>query len=193
MIKDELSAGIVTATVLIALFMKIPLPSDELMIIMLMPIIGIVLCHYWIGSKDVIEEPYATRRNGKALLIVIGGVISIGFFGVIGKSLAIIDGLSVFAATTTVTLVAVGEEQLFRGFIYEWIVERTGTRAIAVVMSAATFMAYHVWRYGTVLGDMFYVFMAGIILGYTCFITKRLWPAMVIHALVNIVSLWGGS
>ena len=94
MIKDELSAGIVTATVLIALFMKIPIPSDELMTNMLMPIIGLVLSFYWLGSKEVIEEPYTTKRNGKALLIVIGGVIAIGFFGVIGRNLSVVEGLS---------------------------------------------------------------------------------------------------
>ena len=192
-IKDELSAGMVTATILIALFMKIPIPGDELMIIMLMPIIGLVLCQYWLGSQEVIEEPVMTRKNGKALLYIVGGIIGIGLFGVIGKNLSIVEGLSVVAATTTVSLIAVGEEQLFRGFVYEWLVEKTGTRAVAVLGSASLFTAYHVWRYSTVFGDLFYVLMAGIILGYACFITKRLWPAMVIHAVVNIISLGGGS
>lgn len=188
MIKDRFSVALVSSTVLIS-FHLYGILGDAVFIPTLLPIAGIALTHYTSGTQPTVDDEYFTPSGLRSIYFVVMGVVALGFCGVIGKNLSIVEDLSILDAGLCVTLIAIGEEQFFRGFIFSYLKTLIKFPTFAMVGSAAIFMGYHNWRYGTDPTTMGYVFLAGIILAYVCHVTKRLWPAYLIHIINNVIAV----
>jgi hypothetical protein len=81
-------------------------------------------------------------------------------------------------------LMAVAEEQFFRGFLTSFFVSKTNGM-IGCVMSAGVFGIFHLAVYGTAFSALTYVFLAGLVLSFVAQKTGMLSPVMVAHVINN--------
>jgi membrane protease YdiL (CAAX protease family) len=82
-----------------------------------------------------------------------------------------------------VLLASLSEELLFRGFL-QVSLERKGDVTRAVVLSSLTWTLIHVNPYWAVQ-----IFITGIFIGFIAWRTNSIIPAIIIHALNNLLSL----
>ena len=99
--------------------------------------------------------------------------------------------LPTFTALAYVILMAIAEEQFFRGFITDLFLAKLSHPYQALLMSGTTFAIYHIARYGTQADAMIYVFAGGIILSWVAYKSRRLSPGMNGHIINNVRSLLG--
>ena len=188
MIKDRLSVALVASSALISCHLY-GILGDAIFIPMFLPIAGIALNHYISGTQPTVDDDYLTPSGIRSIFFVIFGVVALGFVGVIGKNLSIVEDLSIVDAGLCVVLIAIGEEQFFRGCIFPYLKTLIKVPAFSIFGSALIFMVYHDWRYGSDPATMGYVLFAGILLAYVCHVTKRLWPAHFIHIINNLIAV----
>ena len=81
---------------------------------------------------------------------------------------------------------AVHEELLFRGYALQKIAERWPK--FAVVFVAGVFAALHLGNDAVSLLAMANIFVAGVLLGLTWLATRRLWFALGLHLVWNLLS-----
>ena len=188
MIKDRVSVALVASSVLISCHLY-GILGDVIFIPMFLPIAGIALNHYVSGTQETVDDDYLSPGGLKSIFFVVLGVVALGFVGVIGKNLSIVEDLSIVDAGLCVTLIAIGETMFFQGFILPYLLTLIKWPIFGILGSSAIFMVYHNWRYGLDPETMGYVFFAGILLAYVCHITKRLWPAHFIHIINNLIAV----
>jgi membrane protease YdiL (CAAX protease family) len=84
-------------------------------------------------------------------------------------------------------LIAIAEEQFFRGFITNLLTVKTGF--FGVILSGIFFSVYHLAVYGTSYSSLFIVMGGGIILAYAAYKTRRVSTVMAPHLLNNLASV----
>lgn len=75
------------------------------------------------------------------------------------------------------------EEMLFRGVILRGLLHRYSA-SLAIATSAAIFSIYHLNLY-----QLFPAFIVGCFIGWVYYLSKSLWPCIVIHVLNNTLAL----
>ena len=148
MIKDRLSVALVASSVLISCHLY-GILGDAVFIPMFLPIAGIALNHYISGTQPTVDDDYLTPGGLRSMYFVVLGVVALGLVGVIGKNLSIVEDLSIVDAGLCVVLIAIGEEQFFRGCIFPYLKTLIKVPAFSIFGSALIFMVYHDWRYGS--------------------------------------------
>lgn len=83
-------------------------------------------------------------------------------------------------------LTATGEEILFRGYIYQRVVEMLGPIA-ATVLFSGLFAFGHMGNPGASIISGINVFLAGILFSVCWFITGSLWTSIALHGTWNVV------
>lgn len=81
-------------------------------------------------------------------------------------------------------LIAVTEEQFFRGFAANWFARFTGT-TISSVMGGLFFAVYHLAVYGSTPQTLLIVAGGGTILTFAAFQTQRVSTSLVAHVINN--------
>ena len=81
--------------------------------------------------------------------------------------------------------IGIAEEQFFRGFITDYLLNSLPDPIFALIASALIFLVYHLARYGTSLDSLMYVFAGGFILSYVAWKSQRISPSMNAHGLNN--------
>lgn len=101
-----------------------------------------------------------------------------------------------FNALAYTVLIAIAEEQFFRGFITDGLLTLCQKIRILnlspffpLMLSAGIFCAYHIARYGTSPDALVYVYIGGFILSFVAYRTRRLSPTMFAHVFNNIASI----
>ena len=96
-------------------------------------------------------------------------------------------------AVCTVLLAPLVEETLFRGLIFGNLHQKSRVAAYAV--SALIFAAIHVWQYGGQVGWLpallcaVQYLPAGVALGWTYEKSDTIWAPILVHSLINAVSM----
>ncbi|MFH0713830.1 MAG: type II CAAX endopeptidase family protein [Candidatus Micrarchaeota archaeon] len=91
----------------------------------------------------------------------------------------VISQLSIFAIIVVATIGPFAEELFFRGFLQ---------KHIGVILSSLVFALLH-FSFGSIV-EVAGAFTASLVLGYWVrYRSKNLWPAIIAHALYNIVSM----
>jgi membrane protease YdiL (CAAX protease family) len=165
--------------------------GDALYTATIMPIAGIVLQHYTMGFEEPVEENYLSKSGFTILVYAFVGIVALGTLGVIGKNLlSVTEQLTIIPAMAFASLYAIGEEALFRGWLYRWLQERTSFAVGAIIISAAVFTVCHTWLFPvTSLYDLTYVFMGGCLLAYLYFATGTLLTPLLVHIMNNILAV----
>lgn len=97
-------------------------------------------------------------------------------------------------AVLSIVLAPMVEEPLFRGLLFGCI--RPKSRVLAYIVSAALFSLYHVWQYVAMTGDfslLLYCLLylpVSIGLAWAYDRSGSIWSPMVMHAIINAVSLY---
>jgi hypothetical protein len=78
-----------------------------------------------------------------------------------------------------------GEETLFRGFLFKGILHSRLGGAGAIVLTALIWAVLH-RQYD--LFDMANVFAAGLLFGYARLLTNSIYPCLLMHALMNLIA-----
>ena len=84
-------------------------------------------------------------------------------------------------------LMAVAEEQFFRGTLTNFLLQLTSPTP-AILGSAAVFCVYHLAVYKTDVSALMYVFAGGLTLAWVGYRSGRLSPSVCAHVLNNILA-----
>jgi membrane protease YdiL (CAAX protease family) len=148
------------------------------------------------GAVEVADDGFEPRT-----LKIVGFYAAIGLLGMFltGYAIKFVPGLetqTVLASSPIngmlySVLMAIAEEQFFRGFLTDWLLSHLKNAIMAIVASAGVFCAYHFARYGTSPNALLYVFGGGLILAWVAFKSKRISPTMISHAGNNMFAYLG--
>ena len=83
-------------------------------------------------------------------------------------------------------LIAVAEEQFFRGFLANLLITRTNA-GIGILMDAIIFAVYHLAVYGNSPADLGIIFGAGLTLAFIDYKTGRVSPSIIGHVINNLL------
>lgn len=116
------------------------------------------------------------------------GLIMVQIFPsmIVGSSSLLAPGLSLATVLTSSALNGLFEELFVCGYVITALKNSRST-LFAVSFSIGIRVAYHLYQ--GVLG-VFSIVLAGLIFGCWFARTRRLWPAIVAHAIIDLVGLW---
>ena len=142
------------------------------------------------------DERVDEKETGTILIysVLALGVITVGNYVVPAFLPSILlqayEKLNVIDARLFGILIAVSEEQFFRGFLAPYMANRFGL-TLGTILQGVLFGAYHLAVYNASNQALAIVSFSGIILGYVALKTQRLSPCILAHALVNAISAGG--
>lgn len=115
--------------------------------------------------------------------------VALGYLGYLDSDLVAqkVAGLPAAALVAAFTLAPVGEEALFRGYLFRKISEKAGSWHVGAIASSLIFAALH-FAYGSV-AEIAVAFLVG--LSFCAFTqkTRSLFPAIAAHASFNLLSI----
>ncbi|MFA5365650.1 MAG: CPBP family intramembrane glutamic endopeptidase [Candidatus Bathyarchaeia archaeon] len=172
------------------------LSTFNLILILLFPIIlftsGAVLQYRASKVKDV-NEKRVSFKSGKNIGYYV--VLGVAALFIIGWGISIYD-LYPFLATVTLSstnlalygvLIAISEEEFFRGLWTNLLMKNTKSLWFAIIGSAAVFTVFHFAIYKSAPSSIYYVMGAGVLLSYFGLESGRLSVSMTIHILNNLI------
>jgi len=157
----------------------------------LLLLMGLELNEY-VNKKYDYDDDLDESEKGRiflatALAIVgislISFIISVPFY----RRVASVVTLSVFDAKLYAGLMAVAEEQFFRGFLANFALKYTGNTGAAAVVSSMIGTIYHFYRYGGDYNALMFVFFGFLVLSTIALREQRLSPAILAHVIHNVV------
>jgi membrane protease YdiL (CAAX protease family) len=175
----------------LACFILIYLATFEQTFIILFPTVllvtGIVLQFYLARKVEVVDGLAESAGNiGFYTLIALAGITIASFVSPAISYLPKMELTGVDAMLYAV-LIAVAEEQFFRGAILNFLLTLTDS-TVAIFSSAVIFMVYHFAVYGTSTLNLVYVLIGGLALSWVAYRSGRLSPSILAHVLNNILS-----
>lgn len=156
---------------------------------------GLVLNITLVGRVPVDTDIDAEEGSGILLWTALAvGVIAAGSFvaplvlpSILMEAYA---RLSLLDARLFGVLIAVSEEQFFRGFMAPYLANRLGF-TLGILSQGVLFGVYHFSVYGGNPQALLVVTTAGVALGFIALRTRRLSPVVLAHALVNFIAAGG--
>lgn len=188
--QDSLSKMLIVISMMLTVY----LATFETTTLVLFPgillLIGLVMESYMEKHREFVDhitETSSLKAIGYFTIIALMGMFMSGYM-IDRTSMTLLSG---FSAISYGVLMAVAEEQFFRGFITDFLVTRFPSYVLALITSACIFTMYHLARYGGRADAMMYVFAGGFILSWVSWKSKRLSPCMLAHAINNVIVLLG--
>lgn len=182
----------ITLTILaVAVFLYSATFTDELMLrstfVVVMALAGLVL-----SSTIKHTQVDESLSNIEVRQIIIWGAIAfvaVLFLNIFTKQAPIFAvAEEPLIRRNFAVLIAVAEEQFFRGFITPFIASRTNSILLGSVLSGVIFGIYHFAIYQS-FDVLLIVFGSGIILSYVALRTGRLSPTILAHVVNNWFSV----
>ncbi len=119
--------------------------------------------------------------GGGMMTIIFVTEYSLGLVTLSFKPLSLYEGMHLFGASIVIfVLGAFGEELLFRGYLFQTMVEGTG-KIIAVVVFASFFGYAHASNPNITFFSLVNVALAGVWLSLAYFKTRTLWFPIALH------------
>ena len=183
--------------IILAIMITIYLSTFETTTIVLFPAIllitGLIMEFYLEKKREVtdhITEKSTIKSVGYYTVLALFGIFLAGY--AIEKFRPPME-LTGYDALLYSMLIAVAEEQFFRGFITDWLLSKIAQPHMALLASALIFTIYHFARYGTKPEALLYAFAGGFILSWVAYKSRRLSPCMLAHILNNAIAVIGGA
>ena len=193
--RDSLSDMLTVTAFLLCLYFS----TFDLGVLILFPVVlltsGILLQFYMLPKPPKVAERRVTPKAAKkkAYYIILGFVALMGI-GIISPQveklpfLSQVQTLSVVSAVMFVSLIAIAEEQFFRGFLTNYLSKKS--IFLGILGSAAVFGAFHLAVYGMTTSALFYVLASGVLLAWLGIRSGRLFVVMMIHLMNNVGAYW---
>ena len=115
-------------------------------------------------------------------------LISLAINLTINFALRKVMGAALDIPRSTAVFQGVGEEVLFRLWLFPWLYRMTRSDLLAAILTASAFTAMHFARYGADPLALMIVFGGGFILSYAVLQTRRLAAPMLGHCLINFLA-----
>ena len=179
---------------LMAFFLTLYLSTFDLGILIIFPVVlltsGILLQYYMLDKPSQAKEKHVTAKTTTNICYyTILGFAAIFGIGIISPEveklpfLASIRTLSVTSAVMYVSLIAIAEEQFFRGFLTNYLSKKS--IFLGILGSSAIFASFHLAVYGQSAAALFYVLASGVVFAWLGIRSGRLVVPMLIHLLNN--------
>jgi len=187
--RDSLSDMLTVSSFLICLYLS----TFDLGVLIIFPVVlltsGILLQYYMLDKPSQTKEKHITSKAATN----IGYYTMLGFAAIFGIGivspqveklpfLAQVD-LTVTQAVMFASLIAIAEEQFFRGFLTNYLSKKS--IFLGILGSAAVFAAFHLAVYGQSMAALFYVLASGVLLAWLGIRSGRLAVPMCIHIMNN--------
>lgn len=179
------SAIAITELVFLSVF-----PGDlqtDSIIAALILVSGLVMQRYFkIDAQEGIDS------QGRSNIFVYSAIAVVIFFILniyvpkLPLSVEAVIGTNVVPDKMFELLIAVSEEQFFRGFLGNLLITRTNA-GIGIFMDGLIFMVYHFAVYGSSASSLGIVFGAGITLMFIDWKTGRVSPSILAHVINNLL------
>lgn len=197
--QDNISLALTLIICMIAFFMF----TYEKSSILLLPLAltGVGIAFNWLfGKKIVVDEEIDEEEASNIGKYSFIGLLGAGLGALVSRSLFMPTRLIALAALQLTPydslifalLMAVAEEQFFRGFFLNFALWKLYNQpygiSLALLLSGLVFAyPYHQNIYGTSTQLLFYVFIGGFVFSWIDLKTKRLSPSMISHLAVNFL------
>ena len=183
---DKISKMLIVLAMMLIVYLSTFENSNVVLFPGLLLTFGLVMEWFMEKKREDISDQTMTTAAWKEIgvytLLSLFGIFLVGY-GTSKLPFAIFVG---FSALAYGALMAIAEEQFFRGFITELCLSRIERPILALLLSAFTFTIYHIARYGTDPDAMIYVFAGGLILSWSAYKSRRLGPGMLAHIVNNL-------
>lgn len=154
-------------------------------------ILGILLAGATTGRLPKIDNVLTYKESSEITIYFITGlVVVVGIQAVVTNLLVPSSLLSIAETAVGKALlgtIAIYEELFFRYFLLRAIEVSTGNSWVSIIVSSIVFVAYHLAVYGARPDLLLWVGLAGLALGYITVRTRRITPALLVHAGVNLL------
>jgi membrane protease YdiL (CAAX protease family) len=189
---DAFSKMYIVLAVVITLYLSTFDTSATVLFPSILLIAGLVMEFYTERKFEWHNEPITDEASFKTTMfytvIALMAMLLMGY--VIGNlKLSTFTG---FDAVLYSVLIAISEEQFFRGFITDFMLNSLPNTFLALAASAGAFAVYHFARYGTNVNALAYVFAGGFILSWAAYKSRKLSPSMNGHIINNVGSFIKG-
>ena len=147
--------------------------------------------NYYIGQRYPTENKISGDEAANILVyagVALAGMFFTGTFTQNYFSPQTVVQLSGLDAVTYGVLMAVAEEQFFRGALVNFLFARLGSLP-AVAGSGAIFAVYHFFVYAGSQSALLYVLGGGLLLAYVTVRSGRISPAILSHVCNNILAV----
>jgi len=152
-------------------------------------ITGLVLQFYLQRRVEVVDHLAESAGNiGFYTLIALAGIALASFMAPAVTRLPAKMELTGVDAMLYGALIAVSEEQFFRGAILNFLLTLTNA-TVAIFSSAVVFMVYHFAVYGTATSSLVYVLVGGLALAWADYRSGRISPSMLAHIMNNVIAV----
>ena len=181
--------------IIIAVMITLYLATFQVTSVILFPVIlllsGFMLQFYVLRHIEIVNHLTEERT-----------LVSIGYYSALALVAIAISGyiaqnmpfeLTGIDAYLFAYLMAISEEQFFRGFITNFFLLKLNNPLLAIVASGFVFCIYHLARYGTEPSALMYVFLGGCILSWVAYRSGRLSPVMIAHTINNLIAIAVGG
>jgi len=187
--QDTVTIMFTLLAVTISLYLATFEPGVLILFPTILLITGLILQFYLLRRVEVVDslaEPETLGNIGFYTLIAVAGL---GVSSVLAPQIAkaIPMELTGMDAVLYAILMAVSEEQFFRGALTNFLLQHTQPMP-AIIGSAAVFTVYHLGVYKTIASALVYVFIGGMILAWVGYRSGRLSPCVIAHIVNNVLA-----
>jgi membrane protease YdiL (CAAX protease family) len=158
------------------------------LILMCMMTFGLVMNLLVFGGSKVEagERGLSWKTTLFYTMLGLGAIILINYFAAKIPIFALVpaQNLDILDTRFLLQLVAVAEEQFFRGFMTPYFARYVGFFP-GITLSAGFFTVYHFAVYQTNPTALVVVFFGGLVLSFISLKTKRLSPSLLAHVINN--------
>jgi membrane protease YdiL (CAAX protease family) len=178
----------------LACFILIYLATFEQSYLIIFPAVllisGLVLQIYFSRKIEVVDSLAQSAPNILFYtLVALAGIALASFVAPLLQPPVQKMQLTSFHAMLYSLLIAVAEEQFFRGALLNFLLSSfKGLAFLAIALNATVFTVYHFAVYQTSLGALAYVFVGGLVLAWVAWRSNRLSPSMLAHAINNLIA-----
>lgn len=192
MIRRDSLSDVLTAT---AFLLCLYLSTFDLGVLIIFPVVlltsGILLQYYMLKKPSQVREKHITSKSATNLtyytVLGFGALMGIGFAAPQVEKLPFLSQIQTLSTTPAImftSLIAIGEEHFFRGWLTNYLSKKSVF--FGIFGSAAVFAAFHLAIYGMSVSALFYVLASGVLLAWIGIHSGRLFVPMMIHILNNV-------
>lgn len=198
--QDPISNAFLILALMIMVYFTFVLGNLSILIYPFILLIAALTFRVFINKKLVKDTDIDKTERKDILIYYFVGLIGIGIGNLLVKGLytfPINEALNRLGVQITMSmapiddrlftiLMAIVEEQLFRGEMLEWM-SGSMPPGVASLANAGVFSVYHLGVYGTQPQNLIYVLVGGIALAWITIKSRRLTSALGAHITNNIL------
>jgi len=187
--QDNISKILIIASIMVTIYLS-TFDTSPLMLFPAVLLLGGLSMEFLLEKKrEEVDDGFELKSLQNTAYYTVLALFGVFMSGYVAKYFPL--QLTGFDALLYAMLIAVAEEQFFRGFITDWLLTKTGNPIFGLLASSLVFAVYHLARYGTEPSALIYVLAGGFVLNYVAYKSQRLSSCMLAHIINNCLAVMG--